>query len=227
MLEHLLKEFFQPDIEVQKTFESALDALKYINSESIDLIFLDIEMPELNGFDLIKAISGQSDARIIIVSSHDQYALKAFKHSVFDFLKKPVGINDIRECLNKLNKQRVVANSNEPGIYDNILVVNRQDKIIDINQILRMEASGSYTDIYLEDGTKVNSTKKMNYYETALAKHPFYKLHRSHFVNLNKIREIIKNEGDGMVVMQDGSRIEISRAKKDEFLRTVIKERKL
>lgn len=66
----------------------------------------------------------------------------------------------------------------------------------------------------------------MNYYETALAKHPFYKLHRSHFVNLNKIREIIKNEGDGMVVMQDGSRIEISRAKKDEFLRTVIKERK-
>lgn len=229
MLEHLLKEFFQADIEVQKTFESALDALKYINSESIDLIFLDIEMPDLNGFDLIKAISGQSDARIIIVSSYDQYALKAFKHSVFDFLKKPVGLNDIRECLNKLNKQRVVSNSNEPGIYDNILVVNRQDKtiFIDINQILRMEASGSYTDIFLEDGTKVNSTKKMNYYETALAKHPFYKLHRSHFVNLNKIREIIKNEGDGMVVMQDGSRIEISRAKKDEFLRTVIKERKL
>jgi two-component system LytT family response regulator len=67
----------------------------------------------------------------------------------------------------------------------------------------------------------------MNYYETILAKHPFYKLHRSHFVNLNKIREIIKNEGDGMVVMQDGSRIEISRAKKDEFLRSIIKDKKL
>jgi two-component system LytT family response regulator len=90
-----------------------------------------------------------------------------------------------------------------------------------------MEAAGSYTDIYLEDGTKINSTKKMNYYETILSKHPFYKLHRSHFVNLNKIREIIKNEGDGMVVMQDGSRIEISRAKKDEFLRSIIKDKKL
>ena len=90
-----------------------------------------------------------------------------------------------------------------------------------------MEAAGSYTDIYLEDGSKINSTKKMNYYETILSKHPFCKLHRSHFVNLNKIREIIKNEGDGMVVMQDGSKIEISRAKKDEFLRSIIKDKKL
>jgi two-component system LytT family response regulator len=141
-----------------------------------------------------------------------------------------VSITDIRECLNKLEKQGGISNhSNENEISDNILVVNRQDKtiFIDIQQILRMEAAGSYTDIYLEDGTKINSTKKMNYYETILAKHPFYKLHRSHFVNLNKIREIIKNEGDGMVVMQDGSRIEISRAKKDEFLRSIIKDKKL
>jgi two-component system LytT family response regulator len=230
VLEHLCNEFFSNDIEIINTFNIATEALKFINSEKIDIIFLDIEMPELSGFELIRAISNQSKAKIIIVSSHDEYALKAFRHSVFDFLKKPVSITDIRECLNKIEKQAGSSSQgNEHEISDNILVVNRQDKtiFIDIQQILRMEAAGSYTDIYLEDGTKINSTKKMNYYESILSKHPFHKLHRSHFVNLNKIREIIKNEGDGMVVMQDGSRIEISRAKKDEFLRSIIKDKKL
>jgi len=227
ILEHICNEFFSNEIEIINTFSIATEALKFINSEKLDIIFLDIEMPVLSGFELMSAIPDQSKAKIIIVSAHDQYALKAFRYPVFDFLKKPVSITDIRECLNKIEKQ--TSSNNHHEISDNILVVNRQDKtiFIDITQILRMEAAGSYTDIYLEDGTKINSTKKMNYYETVLSKHPFYKLHRSHFVNLNKIREIIKNEGDGMVVMQDGSKIEISRAKKDEFLRSIIKDKKL
>ena len=227
ILEHICNEFFSNEIEIINTFSIATEALKFINSEKIDIIFLDIEMPVLNGFELISAIPEQSKAKIVIVSAHEKYALKAFRYPVFDFLKKPVSITDIRECLNKIEKQ--TSSNNFQEISDNILVVNRQDKtiFIDITQILRMEAAGSYTDIYLEDGTKINSTKKMNYYETILSKHPFYKLHRSHFVNLNKIREIIKNEGDGMVVMQDGSKIEISRAKKDEFLRSIIKDKKL
>jgi two-component system LytT family response regulator len=227
ILEHICNEFFSHEIEIINTFSIATEALKFINSEKIDIIFLDIEMPVLSGFELMSAIPDQSKAKIVIVSAHEKYALKAFRYPVFDFLKKPVSITDIRECLNKIEKQ--TSSNNHHEISDNILVVNRQDKtiFIDITQILRMEAAGSYTDIYLEDGTKINSTKKMNYYETVLSKHPFYKLHRSHFVNLNKIREIIKNEGDGMVVMQDGSKIEISRAKKDEFLRSIIKDKKL
>jgi two-component system LytT family response regulator len=227
ILEHICNEFFSHEIEIINTFSIATEALKFINSEKIDIIFLDIEMPVLSGFELMSAIPDQSKAKIVIVSAHEKYALKAFRYPVFDFLKKPVSITDIRECLNKIEKQ--TSSNNHHEISDNILVVNRQDKtiFIDITQILRMEAAGSYTDIYLEDGTKINSTKKINYYETVLSKHPFYKLHRSHFVNLNKIREIIKNEGDGMVVMQDGSKIEISRAKKDEFLRSIIKDKKL
>ncbi len=229
ILEHILNEYFGTEVNVKETFKSAYNALKYINSDEIDIVFLDIEMPELNGFDLIKSISDQSNAKIVLVSSHDEYAFKAFKHSVFDFLKKPVLISDMRDTISKLRK----SDSNRSGaselnINDNRLVVNRQDKtiFIDINQILRMEACGSYTDIYLEDGSKVNSSKKIHYYEEMLGKYPFYKLHRSHIVNINKIKEIIKNEGEGMVVMQDGSRIEISRAKKDEFLRMMIKEKK-
>lgn len=111
VFEHLCNEFFSNDIEIINTFNVATDALKYINSEKIDLIFLDIEMPELSGFELIRAISDQSKAKIIIVSSHDEYALKAFRHSVFDFLKKPVSITDIRECLNKLEKQSGATNN--------------------------------------------------------------------------------------------------------------------
>lgn len=225
LLKHTLSEFYGSSFNICGTFESATDALKFINSNNLDLIFLDIEMPELSGFDLIQAISETSEAKIIVVSGYDKYALKSFRYSVFDFLKKPVSISDIGDCLKKLAKQK--KNSpGETGVNDHILVVNRQDKTIflDIRQILRIEAAGSYSDIYMEDGSKINSTKKINFYEQALARFPFYKLHRSHLVNLNKIKEILKNNGDGMVVMLDGSRIEISRAKKDEFLRLILKE---
>lgn len=230
MLQHVINEYFGSEITVVETFENALDALKFINGNKIDVVFLDVEMPEMNGFELITAISENSDARIVIVSSHEKYAVKAFRHDVFDYLQKPVAPNDIRDFLSKMKKSNSYVNEefNETGMLDNILVVNRQDKTIfmEISQITRMEASGSYTDIYLEDGSKVNSTKKMNHYESLLAKYPFYKLHRSHLINLNKIREIVKTEGEGMVVMHDGSQIEISRAKKDEFLRMMLKFRK-
>ncbi len=228
MLEHLIGEFYPNELRVEQSFSNALDALKFINSNTVDVIFLDIEMPDMNGFDLINAISEESDAKIIVVSSHDKYALKAFRHSVFDYLQKPVSLHDIKECLLKLKKQNVLPQSEDSSIYNDILVVNRQDKtiFIDINTIIRMEACGSYTDIYMEDGTKINSTKKMNHYESILNKYPFYKLHRSHLIHLNKIREIVKNEGEGMVVLNDGSKLEISRAKKDEFLRMMLRYRK-
>lgn len=228
MLEHLIQAYYPNEIQVLQTFTNALDALKFINTHVIDLVFLDVEMPEMNGFDWIKAISEESDAKIIIVSSYETYALKAFRHSVFDYLKKPVQLQDIKDILQKLKKLNVQPQSEDSSIYNNILVVNRQDKtiFIDINNIIRMEACGSYTDIYLDDGSKINSTKKMNYYESILSRFPFYKLHRSHLIHLNKIREIVKTEGEGMVVLNDGSRLEISRAKKDEFLRMMLKFRK-
>lgn len=227
MLQHILAEFYNSVFEITGTFHNAVQALKYINTNPVDIIFLDIEMPELSGFELIQSITGQSEAKIIIISSHDQYALKSFRYSVFDFLKKPVGIADIGECVKKLQKEYKTAGSRtEVGIKDNILVVNRQDKTIflEIGRILRIEAAGSYTDIYMDDGSRINTTKKIGYYEQVLLRLPFYKLHRSHLVNLNKIKEIVKNNGEGMVVMQDGSRIEISKVKKDEFLRLIIKD---
>ena len=105
ILEHICNEFFSNEIEIINTFSIATEALKFINSEKIDIIFLDIEMPVLNGFELISAIPEQSKAKIVIVSAHEKYALKAFRYPVFDFLKKPVSITDIRECLNKIEKQ--------------------------------------------------------------------------------------------------------------------------
>ncbi|HEY1046153.1 MAG TPA: LytTR family DNA-binding domain-containing protein [Bacteroidia bacterium] len=229
LMEHILNTYFENDFSVVGTFVDAREALKFINQNPIDAVFLDVEMPELNGFDLIEASNDQYDAKIILVSSHDHYALKAFKHSVFDYLVKPVTIKDMSDCLKKLNKDRQKQLENEIQTKDNILLVNRQDKTIflDINQISRLEAAGSYTDIYLCDGSKISSTKKINHFEGILNQFPFYKLHRSHLVNLNKIKEILKYEGDGLVVMQDGSKIEISRAKKDEFLRSIMREKKV
>lgn len=229
LLEHILSTYFGNDFSISGTFTDAPVALKFINDQPIDVVFLDVEMPELNGFELIEASKDLYSVKIILVTSHDHYALKAFKHSVFDYLVKPVSIKDMSDCLKKLNKDRQKQSENEVQTMDNILLVNRQDKTIflDIHQISRLEAAGSYTDIYLSDGSKISSTKKINHFEAILNQFPFYKLHRSHLVNLNKIKEILKYEGDGLVVMQDGSKIEISRAKKDEFLRAIMREKKV
>jgi len=106
---------------------------------------------------------------------------------------------------------------------DNILIINRHDKalFLDVTDILRFEANGSYTDIFMEKGLKISSTKNITFYFNMLVQSRFYRVHRSHLINLNKVKELIKYDGEGVIVMSDNSKIIISKNKKNEFLRTL------
>ncbi len=108
-------------------------------------------------------------------------------------------------------------------MQDNLLIINRHDKalFLDIHEILRFEANGSYTDIFLEKGQKISSTKNITFYHNMLEQSRFYKVHRSHLINLNKVKELVKYDGEGVIVMSDNSKIIISKNKKNEFLRTL------
>lgn len=221
-LNHLCQTYFQDDIHIVGVYNHVQQALEDIQDMSLDLIFLDIEMPDMDGFDFMASLSEDESLKIVVVSAHEKYALKAIKYNVFDYIPKPVGIQDIRKLVTKLAKLHHVPNVfNEDYINTDILIVNRQDKafFVETKDIVRMEANGSYTDIFLDNGTRLSSTKNIKYYEAKLNRRPFFKVHRSHLLNLSKIKELQKNDGDGIIIMQDNSRIVISRSKKNEFLK--------
>lgn len=223
-ISNLCKEYFSDDIEIKATFNHPQEALKEFNERIADMIFLDIEMPGFDGFEFIASLPQGTKSKIVVISSFDKYALRAIKNSVFDYLPKPISIKDMRTCINRFNKLRLEQmNPEEETLKDNLLIINRHDKavFIEVNDILRFEANGSYTEIFMENGGRINSTKNIMYYEGLLERHNFYKVHRSHLINLNKVKELIKYDGDGVIIMQDNSKIGISRAKKNEFLRTL------
>lgn len=219
LLSKTLSSFFKDEVTLLATYNSGAEALKDVLQLSPDIIFLDIEMPEIDGFEMTALLPPSLKSKIVIVSGNESYALKAIKHSVFDFITKPVVLTDLRNCINKLQdlaNQKETTNPTSPEI----LVINRQDKtlLIDINLISRVEASGPYTNIYYED-KKVNSSKSFSHYEEILNSDNFIKLHRSCIVNVKQIKEIIKFEGGGVLLMNDGSKLELSKTKKNELVK--------
>lgn len=226
-IKNMVDTFFSDEIEILQTFNQGTEALMVINQLQPDVVFLDVEMPEMNGFEIKNLISPSLNTKIVIISGKDTYALKAIKNTVFDFLVKPIVLSDFRECINKLKntveKEQFVKNQ----LDNNVLVINRQDKtiFITIENITHIEASGPYSIIYYE-GKKISSSKNFKHYETILDQSIFYKIHRSCLINLNKIKEIQKFEGDGAVVLTDGTKLELSKPKKDELLKTILKNHK-
>lgn len=219
LLSKTLNSFFKEEVTLLATYNSGSDALKEVLRLSPDIIFLDIEMPEIDGFEMASLLPSSLQSKIVIVSGNESYALKAIKHAVFDFLTKPVVLTDLRNCINKLQQIFIqTENVNQPT--PEILVINRQDKtlLIEIDNISRIEASGPYTNIYYED-KKVNSSKNFSHYEELLNGDNFIKLHRSCIVNIKQIKEVIKFEGGGVLIMNDGSKLELSRTKKNELIK--------
>lgn len=222
---NLLEIYFIDEIEILKSYTSTNDALKEISKLNPDVIFLDIEMPEMDGFEFKSLLPNDINSKVIIVTGQENYALKAIKSSVFDYILKPLTISDLRNCINKikLSMSKSAAQSELDSI-NNIIVVNRQDKtlFIEIDKINRIEASGSYTNIYFDEN-KISSTKNLNFYESILPNNKFFRAHRSYLININFVKEVLKNEGEGVLVLKDNTKIELSRAKKDDFLRLFIK----
>lgn len=224
-LSKLFRNYFNEEIDLLGTFQSGDEALKEVTNLMPEVIFLDIEMPEMDGFELKTLLPpALAQAKTVIISGQEAYALNAIKHSVFDFLPKPISIADLRNCINKLQKSVDTQKSEVSNTLEasNIIVINRQDKalFIETEKISRIEAHGVYSSIYYEDNV-ISSTKNLKYYENLLLNKSFVRIHRSCMVNITHIKEIVKNSGDGVLILKDGARINLSKAKKDELLRNL------
>lgn len=224
LLQHICRTYFETSIDLIGVFSTPRRSVRESAEHDIDIVFIDVSMHGFDGFEFMNSQPFGHKTKFIIISRDQQYLLKAIKSEVFDYLSKPIRLKDVRVCLKRLISIHVMRlNSQEDAMRDNILIINRHDKalFLDVTDILRFEANGSYTDIFMEKGLKISSTKNITFYHNMLVQSRFYKVHRSHLINLNKVKELIKYDGEGVIVMSDNSKIIISKNKKNEFLRTL------
>jgi two-component system, LytTR family, response regulator len=209
------------------------EALDLIQLHSPQLIFLDIEMPVMNGFDMLNAIK-EKNFHIIFTTAYDQYAIKAIKYAAFDYLLKPV---DIEELKNAVAKVEIAGNSNLGKQVELMLQNIQQSKknfnklaipsfdglhFFNISSIMHLEAQSNYTVIFFSDHLKVTASKTLKEFEELLPANIFFRVHHSHLINLQYIKRYIKGDG-GQVELEDGTCVEISRRKKEEFLKAISK----
>ncbi|MDP2175825.1 MAG: LytTR family DNA-binding domain-containing protein [Bacteroidota bacterium] len=215
----MLNDYFKNEIDVLGSFLTAEEGLKFTIENEPDVIFLDIEMNNINGFEFIQLLPSTIHSKIVIISGFEKYAIDAIKLSVFDYLVKPISLIELKNTIEKITKSFQISYHKFIELNNNVLIINRQDKaiFIDLNKISKVEADGSCTNLYYDD-KKLSSTKSFKHYDAILPKESFIKIHRSYLVNINFIEEIIKQDGVGYLVLVDGSRIEMSKSKKDELM---------
>ncbi|RTL58383.1 MAG: response regulator transcription factor [Sphingobacteriales bacterium] len=228
ILKKLLEEFC-PEVIIGGEAESAEAAINLIRTSHPDIVFLDIEMPFGNAFDLLDKLM-PVNFQVIFVTAFDNYALKAFRYYALDYLLKPVDIEELKAAVKKAVdrvKEKNMSQALDVFIQTMKPTKNSLQKIglptndglifTNIEDIVRCEASGSYTIIYLQDKQKFIVSKSLKEYEDLLPEDNFCRIHHSHIVNLAYVKKYFKGRG-GYIEMNDNTTIEVATRKRDEFL---------
>lgn len=232
-LRELLREYC-PSVTVAGEAGSAAEALKLIKQDQPDIVFLDIEMGNISGFDLLKLLNGNQHFEVIFVTAFDKYGIQAVKACAIDYLLKPINVLELCTAVEKASQQikpkqenkrlqELIANIDR-GDEEQRIAVPLADKIefVAITKIIRLEAEGNYTHIYLEGNKHHLVCKTLKEYHELLEKHQFLRTHQSHLINLRKINAYVKTDG-GYISMEDGSQIPVSRQKKEEILKKILR----
>jgi two-component system LytT family response regulator len=218
---------FSKEIEVMASFTNPDEALKYLNSNTPDCLFLDVQMPTIDGFQFLKQLK-ETNFAVIITTAYDEYAIKALKHDAIDYLLKPIDSDDLRASIAKIKKyndriinsikfERMLSNFNSKFNKKRI-TINTDGKLLflDVDDIIYIESDGNYSTLFLQDQKKIVVTKKLKEVNAVLPEHYFFRIHNSYIINLNKIKAFIKNEG--YVIMDSDHKIPVARQRKSDFL---------
>ena len=219
---------FGLDIVAIPAGESVASGIKAIEKHRPDIVFLDIQMPDGTGFDLLRSIPNKS-FEVIFITAHEEFAIKAIKFSALDYILKPVDAYELKNALEKaLNS---IGSKKEESQFDALqlniqpnqkrrLVLKTQESVhvIELDNIIRCEADRNYTSFYLVGGKKILVSKTLKDYETLLSGHNFLRVQQSHLINLDYVARYDKGNG-GSVVMKDESEVPLSPAKRDIFFK--------
>jgi two-component system LytT family response regulator len=216
-----------PQVHVVATAKNADEGKTIILHNNPDLVFLDIQMPGKNGFDLLQSLTDYS-FELIFVTAFDQYGIQAVKFAAIDYLLKPINAEELKQAVQKAmlksqqkkqnaqleNLIQLLQQQNHKEEHRIALATLKETRFIYPQQIIHCESTNNYTTFYLEEGEKLIVSKPIYEYEEILSDYCFIRCHQSHLVNKKYVRSWIKNDGD-YLLLEDGTQVPVSRNKKE------------
>jgi len=222
-----LVENYCPQVEVCADAANIADGFTQIMEHRPDIVFLDVEMPGGNGFELLEKFD-KILFEIIFTTAYENYALKAIKYHALDYLLKPIDIDELTQAVERV--RQIIQTKPNAGRYEGLIDRNQRitgkislpmkDSIVYINvcDIIRIESDAGYSTFYTVGNKNYTTSKNLKDYEDVLPAAEFFRIHKSHMINMKKVKKYIRVDGY-YVEMEDGSLVEIARRKKDDFLR--------
>ena len=222
---------FCPDVEIVGKFNAPEECLAYIRENPLDLLFLDIEMPNMNGFDVLEALDS-IDFDVIFTTAYDNYGIQAVKFSALDYLLKPVRNKELVEAVERHMKKSVAHDpkmqiesllknlkaEQQAGRPVKITLATKESlELVLPEEIVYCESDSNYTMVYLVDNRKKLISRTLGEFEEMLEPFHFCRSHNSFLVNMNEVREYVKTEG-GYLVMKNGKTIPVSKTKREKLL---------
>lgn len=222
-----------PDLAVADTCADGKEGLKAILKHQPDIVFLDIYMPDMSGFEVLDCVKNLK-LKVIFVTAHNEHAIRAFKYSAIDYILKPPSPQDI---ITAVEKAKSVAFAENPGQYELLINQLKNDdkspqvialpmadglQIVKVQDIMYCKADRNYTHIHISEKKPLLVSKHLKEFENILVHNGFFRIHHSALINLAYISKYVRGEG-GYVIMKDGAEIEVSRQKKEEFLKLINK----
>ncbi len=231
LLRNLIEQNFSSIIEIVDEGDDVDTGIEVIKKHQPELVFLDIKMHNGSGFDLLQQLK-EVNFEVIFITAYDQYAVKAFQFSAFGYLMKPIRIKELSTVVTKL-KNRIlqlkegsdkrlkvlVENYGDDRLMKKFVISNKDGfKVSNIEDIIRLEGDGNYTNFIIQGSTKVMTSKSLGEYEELLNDHGFFRIHQSTIVNLRHVKGFLKESGN-KVEMSDGNSFSVSRHRKPGFLK--------
>jgi two-component system LytT family response regulator len=221
------------EVEIIASATTADEGIKIVTDLRPDLLFLDIQMPGKNGFDVLRALP-HHQFEVIFVTAFDQYGIQAVKFAAIDYLLKPVDPEELKLSIRKAadvlarkkdnlkleNLLELLKNKDAKSQHKLALASTKEIQFVNTGDIIRCESSNAYTTFYLANGKSIMVSKPIFEYDELLTDYGFIRCHQSHLVNSNFIKSWIK-EDSGYLLLSDNSRVPVSRAKKDIVLKTL------
>jgi two-component system, LytTR family, response regulator len=224
VLENLLKKYC-PTVQLVGTAGSIKEAIPLIIAHEPHVVFLDIELPESNGFTLFDHFS-TTQFSTIFVTAYSEYALKALKLSAIDYLLKPIDPDELVNAVAKIDgknakeqhgKINTLVHNINSGLSKIALPTNEGLIFIEANTLLRCEAESNYTTVYFKDQTKLLVSKNLGFFDDLLVDFPFFRVSRNALINMNAVAKFNRGK-KSYVIMDDGTELLLSENKRDEFM---------
>jgi two-component system LytT family response regulator len=218
-------------VDVIGEAENGMKGMELIRDLKPDLVFLDIEMPEMDGFEMLMNLK-EKNFHLVFTTAYDHYAIKAIKYAAFDYLLKPIDIDELKMTVERVQQQPMpgINQKKLETLEQNFLSRPRLNKIaipttegllfFDLQHIVHLEAESNYTNIYFDDQPRLMASRTLKEFEEILPTDTFFRPHNSHIINLHFIKRYIRGDG-GQVEMKNGNYVLVSRRKKEEFLKLI------